>query len=499
MNTEKVISRDNDYILHTYGRSQVVLAEGEGMTARDADGKSYLDFTSGIGVNSLGYCHPAWVRAVADQAATLQHTSNLYYTAPDGKLAKKLCRRTGLDAVFFGNSGAEANEGAIKCARKYSVDTYGESRNKVITLVNSFHGRTLATLTATGQDVFHHDFGPFPGNFDYVPAGDFAALEKAADKDTCAVMMELVQGEGGVVALDADYVARVAAFCREKDILVIVDEVQTGVGPKDLQGKAVALVFAKNSTRTRTSLEVGIYQMGGLGTYLSASDLQTARGEPVQDTARVLGRYYDAIVCRTYKQTTLDMLAKYSGIPVVSGMTDYAHPLQVLTDLMTVRERKGTLAGLKAGFVGDGYNMANSVIVGCLAVGMTVTIACPKGYRPAADVLMLAKQYGDKFTLTNDPDEAARDADVLFTDVWVSMGMEREAEQRRRDFTGFTLDAARMALAKPDCMVQHPLPAHRGEEIAPDVLEAHADEIFDEAENRIYVEKAVLAVLLAGK
>ena len=170
MNTEKVISRDNDYILHTYGRSQVVLAEGEGMTARDADGKSYLDFTSGIGVNSLGYCHPAWVRAVADQAATLQHTSNLYYTAPDGKLAKKLCRRTGLDAVFFGNSGAEANEGAIKCARKYS------------------------------------------------------------DKDTCAVMRELVQGEGGVVALDADYVARVAAFCREKDILVIVDEVQTGVG-----------------------------------------------------------------------------------------------------------------------------------------------------------------------------------------------------------------------------------------------------------------------------
>ena len=230
MNTEKVISRDNDYILHTYGRSQVVLAEGEGMMARDADGKSYLDFTSGIGVNSLGYCHPAWVRAVADQAATLQHTSNLYYTAPCGKLAKKLCRRTGLDAVFFGNSGAEANEGAIKCARKYSVDTYGKGRNKVITLVNSFHGRTLATLTATGQDVFHHDFGPFPGNFDYVPAGDFAALEKAADKDTCAVMMELVQGEGGVVALDADYVARVAAFCREKDILVIVDEVQTGVG-----------------------------------------------------------------------------------------------------------------------------------------------------------------------------------------------------------------------------------------------------------------------------
>ena len=230
MNTEKVISRDNDYILHTYGRSQVVLAEGEGMTARDADGKSYLDFTSGIGVNSLGYCHPAWVRAVADQAATLQHTSNLYYTAPDGKLAKKLCRRTGLDAVFFGNSGAEANEGAIKCARKYSVDTYGESRNKVITLVNSFHGRTLATLTATGQDVFHHDFGPFPGNFDYVPAGDFAALEKAADKDTCAVMMELVQGEGGVIPLTQEFVKGAAQLAAEQDLLLICDEVQIGNG-----------------------------------------------------------------------------------------------------------------------------------------------------------------------------------------------------------------------------------------------------------------------------
>ena len=230
MNTEKTIKRDNEFILHTYGRSQVVLAKGAGMTATDADGKEYLDFTSGIGVNSLGYCHPAWVKAVADQAATLQHTSNLYYTAPDGKLAKKLCRRTGLDAVFFGNSGAEANEGAIKCARKYSVDTYGEERSKVITLVNSFHGRTLATLTATGQDVFHHDFGPFPGNFDYVPAGDFDALKQAADENTCAVMMELVQGEGGVVALDADYVAKVAAFCKERDILVIVDEVQTGVG-----------------------------------------------------------------------------------------------------------------------------------------------------------------------------------------------------------------------------------------------------------------------------
>ena len=230
MDSEKVIKRDNEYVLHTYARNPIAIEKGHGLYAEGPEGQKYLDFTSGIGVNSLGYCDMTWAEAVSEQAHKLQHTSNLYYTAPCGKLAKKLCKRTGMSKVFFGNSGAEANEGAIKCARKYSVDTYGESRNKVITLVNSFHGRTLATLTATGQDVFHHDFGPFPGNFDYVPAGDFAALEKAADKDTCAVMMELVQGEGGVMALDPEYVQAVRALCDEKDLILIVDEVQTGVG-----------------------------------------------------------------------------------------------------------------------------------------------------------------------------------------------------------------------------------------------------------------------------
>lgn len=230
MNTQSIKQRDDACVLHTYGRSPVALVSGKGMVATDAEGKQYLDFTSGIGVNCLGYCHPAWVAAVTDQAGTLQHTSNLYYTEPCGALAEELCRRTGLDAVFFGNSGAEANEGAIKAARKYSVDTYGPDRNKVLTLVNSFHGRTLATLTATGQEVFHHDFGPFPERFGYIPAGDFAALQAAADAETCAVLLELVQGEGGVVALDKDYVAKVAAFCKERDILLLVDEVQTGVG-----------------------------------------------------------------------------------------------------------------------------------------------------------------------------------------------------------------------------------------------------------------------------
>lgn len=230
MNTQAIIARDDANVLHTYGRSPIALVEGRGMYARDAEGREYLDFTSGIGVNALGFCHPAWVQAVSAQAARLQHTSNLYYTEPCGALAEELCRRTGLDAVFFGNSGAEANEGAIKAARKYSVDTYGPGRSKVLTLVNSFHGRTLATLTATGQEVFHRDFGPFPEQFAYVPAGDFGALEAAAGPDTCAVLMELVQGEGGVAALDRDYVQAVAAFCRQRDILLLVDEVQTGVG-----------------------------------------------------------------------------------------------------------------------------------------------------------------------------------------------------------------------------------------------------------------------------
>ena len=191
MDSEKVIKRDNEYVLHTYARNPIVLEKGHGLYAEGPEGQKYLDFTSGIGVNSLGYCDMTWAEAVSGQAHKLQHTSNLYYTAPCGKLAKRLCARTGLDQVFFGNSGAEANEGAIKCARKYSVTTYGPDRNKVLTLVNSFHGRTLATLTATGQDVFHKDFGPFPANFGYIPANDFDTFKAAVDDSVCAVMMEL--------------------------------------------------------------------------------------------------------------------------------------------------------------------------------------------------------------------------------------------------------------------------------------------------------------------
>ena len=231
MESEKVIKRVNEYVLHTYNRNPIALEKGHGLYAEGPEGQKYLDFTSGIGVNSLGYCDVDWAEAVSEQAHKLQHTSNLYYTAPCGKLAKKLCKRTGMSKVFFGNSGAEANEGAIKAARKYSFDHYGKGRDVVITLVNSFHGRTLTTVTATGQDTFHKFFGPFTPGFRYVPASDLAALERQLDAEDCsAVLVEIVQGEGGVRALDADYLKAVEALCHEKNVLFCVDEVQTGNG-----------------------------------------------------------------------------------------------------------------------------------------------------------------------------------------------------------------------------------------------------------------------------
>ena len=214
----------------TYGRSEVVLDNGAGATIRDENGKSYIDFGSGIGTASLGYCNQAWADAVCEQVRKIQHTSNLFYHAPQAKLAEKLCAMTGYEKVFFGNSGAEANECAIKLARKYSFDKYGKGRSTIITLVNSFHGRTIATLSATGQDVFHNYFFPFVGDFRYAKANDIADLHEKLDDTVCAIMIEYVQGEGGVMALEQDFVDEIRKLCNEKDILMIADEVQTGIG-----------------------------------------------------------------------------------------------------------------------------------------------------------------------------------------------------------------------------------------------------------------------------
>ncbi|MEE1320853.1 MAG: aspartate aminotransferase family protein [Acutalibacteraceae bacterium] len=227
---DAIKEKDEGYVAHTYGRFPVAIEKGKGATCYDFDGKKYIDFSSGIGVNSLGFCDDGWVNAVTKQLNKLQHISNLYYTEPCTEAAKLLCDKTGMKKVFFSNSGAESNEGAIKCARKYSYDKYGEGRSKVITLVNSFHGRTVTTLAATGQDVFHKYFFPFTEGFMFVPANDIEALENAADDSVCAVMVELIQGEGGVMPLNKEYVKSVESLCKEKDIILIVDEVQTGVG-----------------------------------------------------------------------------------------------------------------------------------------------------------------------------------------------------------------------------------------------------------------------------
>ena len=292
-----------------------------------------------------------------------------------------------------------------------------------------------------------------------------------------------------------------------EDILEILDTAdrlkamkKAGIPHPFLEGKTLAMIFEKSSTRTRVSFETGIYQLGGNAIYLSDKDSQIGRNEPVQDTARVLGRYYDCVVWRTYRQRDLEEFAALAGVPVINGLTDYAHPCQVLADLMTIRERRGTLAGRKLCFVGDGSSMANSLIVGGLLAGMQVTCVCPEAYRPAADVLMLAHKYGSAFHFTSDPVEGVRDADVVATAVWNTAAPgTAESEQRLRDFVGFQLTGKLLEAAKPDAMVLHCLPAHRGEEISTAVFEQHADEIFDEAENRLHVQKAVLAILLAGK
>ena len=265
-----------------------------------------------------------------------------------------------------------------------------------------------------------------------------------------------------------------------------------------LQGKTLAMIFEKNSTRTRVSFEVGMYQLGGHALFLSGKESQIGRGEPIEDTARVLARYCDGIMIRTYRQEEVEELAKYASIPVINGLTDFAHPCQVLADLMTIREHMTRLEGLKLCFIGDGNNMANSLIVGGLKCGMDVSVACPEGYDPDQRVLDFAGTVTDaKFALCRDPLEAAANADVVITDVWASMGQEEERERRQKAFGGlYQVNEAVMAAARPGAMVQHCLPAHRGEEITAEVFEAHAGEIFDEAENRLHAQKAVLYLLM---
>lgn len=289
------------------------------------------------------------------------------------------------------------------------------------------------------------------------------------------------------------------------DLLNLADqlkyELRHGIPHPLLQGKSLGMIFQKASTRTRVSFEVGMYQLGGQALFLSNRDLQIGRGEPVQDTARVMGRYLDGIMIRTFDQSEVEALAEMSGIPVINGLTDYCHPCQILADFMTIREIKKDLQGLKLCYIGDGNNMCNSYIIGAMLMDMKIAVACPEGYEPSPEVLAMAEQKNAQcpgsFCLVRDPKEAAVDADVLMTDVWASMGQEEEAKERQKVFGGiYQINQELCALAKPDVTVLHCLPAHREEEITNEVFEAHADEIFEEAENRLHAQKAVMVTLM---
>ena len=288
-----------------------------------------------------------------------------------------------------------------------------------------------------------------------------------------------------------------------RDLLDLADRLKAdnkaGIPHPILKGKTLGMIFEKSSTRTRVSFETGMYQLGGHALFLSSRDLQIGRGEPVEDTARVLSRYLDGIMIRTFAQEEVESLARYGSIPIINGLTDFCHPCQVLADLQTVREHKGRLEGLNMCYIGDGNNMANSLIVGFLKMGCHVSIACPDAYQPDAQVLAFTKEYPGMFFMTDKPLEAAKDADVIFTDVWASMGQEGEKAIREKAFAGYQVNSELMAVAHPDCMVQHCLPAHRGEEITAEVFEAHADEIFDEAENRLHAQKAVMVAVMKGE
>lgn len=289
-----------------------------------------------------------------------------------------------------------------------------------------------------------------------------------------------------------------------EDIFEILDladqlkyDVRHGIRHDRLAGKTLAMIFAKNSTRTRASFETGMFQLGGHAMYLTAADTQIGRGEPIQDTARTLSRYCDGIMIRTYKQEELEALASHATVPVINGMTDFSHPCQILGDLMTLRERDPILEDQHLCFVGDGNNVCSSLIVGCLKVGMQVSVACPQGYEPPQEILDFAKAYGDRFHLMQDPAEAVVGATAVYTDVWTSMGQEAQQETRTKVFSGtYQVNDELLKKAVPGCLVLHCLPARRGLEITDSVFEAHADVIFEEAENRLHAQKAVLTLLM---
>ncbi len=639
MTTEELIALSDRYIMSTYKRFPIVLTRGLGVHVWDSDGKPYLDLVGGIAVCALGHAHPRVVEAVKRQAEILSHVSNLYHIENQILLARLLVENSCLDKVFFCNSGAEANEAAIKLARKYASEKM-EGKYELITMQDSFHGRTLATVTATGQDRFHAGFAPLPEGFRYVPYNDLAALEAAVTDRTCGVMVEPIQGEGGVVIPAPGYLQGIRKICDERGLLMIVDEVQTGIGrtgtlfaceqeevvpdmitlakalgngfpigallaakevaaafvpgshgstfggnplataagiavletildeeildncsqvgeyfvsrlaelkekndrirevrgrglilaveltvpgadfvlemheertsdqlhrrkrpafcpspyphenrrgqgrghplrgpggvmKKDLlseydleredyecifekahrlkrllregrehatlKGKTLGMIFDKSSTRTRISFEVGMYQMGGIALFLSNRDTQLGRGEIIADSARIMSRYLDGIMIRTFSQDAVEEFARYATIPVINGLTDLLHPCQLLSDLFTIIEKRGGYEGLKIAYVGDGNNMANSWINAAAKLPFHLDLACPEGYDPDPAILKRGMAEAPAgVSLHRDPTAAVCDADIVYTDVWVSMGQEGETRGEDETVSGLS-------------------------------------------------------------
>ncbi len=351
---------DQQYIMHTYGRYDVALKSGKGVVAYDEDGKKYIDVSSGIGVNCLGYCDEGWVAAVTKQAQTIQHMSNYFYSEQAGKLAEKLCTLTGMSKICFGNSGAEANECAIKIARKYSFDKYGAGRNEIITLRNSFHGRTVTTLSATGQDVFHNFFFPFTEGFSFVEAGDMDVFKQAVTDKTCAVMLEMIQGEGGVNILDKDYLNALVSYCNENDIVVIVDEVQTGIGRT---GK----LFAFQNYGVQPDLVTMAKGLGGglpIGVCMCGEKLSGVM------TPSTHGSTFGAnpVVCAGANYV-LDTVANEEFLAAVREKGDYLEKkLRELPDVKNVR-RMGLMVGIE--IEGDAHDIAAK----CVQNGLLIITA----------------------------------------------------------------------------------------------------------------------------
>lgn len=357
MNTKE---KDLKYIMHTYGRYDVALKSGKGAVAYDENGKRYIDVSSGIGVNSLGYCDEGWVKAVSAQAGTIQHMSNYFYSEQASNLAEKLCKFSGMSKVCFGNSGAEANEIAIKIARKYSFDKYGADRNEIITLRDSFHGRTVTTLSATGQDVFHNFFFPFTDGFKFVTANDIDALKDAVSDKTCAVMFEVIQGEGGVNILDKDYVKQLAEFCAERDILMICDEVQTGIGRT---GK----FYAFQNFEILPDLVTSAKGLGGglpIGVCLCADKLKDVMG--ISSHGSTFGA--NPVVCAGANYV-VDTVADEKFLSSVEEKGEYLEAkLRQLKEVKNVR-RMGLMVGIEID--GDAHDVAAK----CVENGLLIITA----------------------------------------------------------------------------------------------------------------------------